>query len=120
MIKTENYKDWLKSLKAGDEVACDVSKYNTYYCIFELVRRTPKKMFFKNKTYESEKEMMFSDEGYFYDNSTGTRIHIVCLTDEIRNIILKRKMLRIIEQVNFESIDTLKLKEILNLCGKTI
>ena len=102
-------KEWLKSLKIGDEVCYDAGKYgSSFYVITRVDKITPAG---KIRTAD---EILFNLDG---ENSVDKYFPYVLqpVTDEVREAGERRIIIDIIGRVKFDKLETAKLREIINI-----
>ncbi len=109
----EEYKDWMKSLKTGDEVAIDVSWRNSRkqkFTILKIERETKTQLI--SGTWRWRK-----DDGYVVGGSYDHKLQPV--TQQVRDTIARRRVevrfLGLVEEKNLETYTTEQLQSVIDI-----
>ena len=103
---TDEYKQWLDSLKVGDKVTYNCTKYGiTRSSLNTISKITPKRSFVLDDDTRFNSKGIYKMEDYYF-------IHLEKVTPEIEEEILRNKIIYKIKSTDLYKIDIDKLKDI--------
>jgi hypothetical protein len=115
-MNNEERKQWLDNLKVGDEVCYRVGSISfKNYVIKTIDKITPTRRF-------KIDDLQFDSSGREMGNTDKwqTTKELLPVTDEVRNAILKDKILSKISGFNFKTLNIEELKQIYTIITKSV
>lgn len=111
----ENKQEWLDSLQIGDKVAMDIGSYGySRYSIATITKVTP------TRRITTSNGRVFNANGSEYGKGSnwGSGTYLEPVTNDIRERILRNKLISELKEINFEGLTTEQLLSIQSIVKK--